>query len=100
MIFGKIYGEVIEHLECPRCTAPANYRALKQDSLVVTRIVCEKCHYVKVSGIQTSDAFLDQQKIKKMTKKSKSPGSPTAIVRIKKNLVKLKERKSIHDLGL
>lgn len=63
--FGKEYGEVLEHLACPRCDSDKAVVRSKafNDKMFVDYLTCPKCHLARRVGFTTLDYFLDRKRL-------------------------------------
>lgn len=96
--FGMEHGEVVEHIECPRCHASAVIRAqaFGEDSFS-NSITCPKCHLIKFVNI-TSKEYVDLKKrINSLERLLARATTKRQVQRLSRNLEELREEAVLHE---
>ncbi len=103
MAFGNQYGDVIDHIECPRCGSELAVVRSRQRSLrefYELHITCEKCHLVKFKGM-TSSTLLATRKMKRTLVNLRNKAAPEiSRLVLDRKIAKLEEKERMNEIGL
>lgn len=98
-IYGYEYGDVIEHVRCPRCNAPAVIRSRKLDlDSQENHLVCKKCHLVLLVGFVSSEANSTLRKLLELKELRNKARTVREQKRLDAKISELEERMSLYDL--
>jgi hypothetical protein len=99
MIFGSEFGEVIDHVACTRCEAPAVIRSRKRaEHLFERHLTCHKCHLIEFYGLVTEDNLTDEKLLVKLKALREKAKGRTQKDRIDRKITKVEERMKLHEL--
>lgn len=101
-MFGAEKGDVIAHLECPRCNAQAVVRGLQRvnTQAIVCHITCSKCHLIRFCGFTSVESLIEAEAMKRLKKKRAQATRKVDQMRIDRKIQLLEERMKLHELGL
>lgn len=100
MTFGMEYGDVVEHITCPRCGSPAVIRARirKGTRTYEDNLTCDKCHKVELVRMTTIDHMLDQRILLRLNRSLEKAKTHRDKQRIEAKIEEVKRRMNLHEL--
>lgn len=97
--YGKEYGEVVEHLACPRCDSNKAVVRSKPSSekVYVDTLTCPKCHLARRVGFTTEDYFLDRMRLLRFYRiRDRIASTPVEKARIQRRIDDLERSMSVY----
>ena len=100
MAFGEGFGQIVEHIVCPRCQSEkAVVRSkLTNFKFYENHIVCTKCHFVRFVQAVTREDMEDQHLLMRLKAHRENATTKTEQYRLDKKIDIVEERLILHGL--